>query len=155
MHLKVEIDTFKDLPPDKFPVIVPESFIYAQIEKELEPEIRAKAELEGRLAQALKVLDDPNHPAILRYRQGVQDKEAIIQDRRKALHPKILEQLKERMQVTTGNNLAILKDKYNRLLLVKDLEEKNIEVLQKQLELFTKKTVTLEQKKDRIRAGCR
>ena len=110
-------------------VEIPDNLVDAYVDKELEGELKAKAELEARLKKLLGVAEEDN-AQVQEKRQEIDKKNKVIEDQRKKLRPVHRAKLLEKAQNDSKVQLALLNEQIGFNKEFKKLLEKEVERLQ-------------------------
>jgi len=127
-----------------------ERLIDAAVEKELEKEKAARKELIDRLEKAKQALDDPEHPALVKYRRELEEKTKFIDEQRKTLRESVKADLPTKNQADAKVRLRLLKE---RIVFSKQLAKlltDEVGRLQGEAKDFTNKAIYLDLDAGRI-----
>jgi polysaccharide biosynthesis transport protein len=122
---------------------IPDKLVDAYVDKDLEGELRAQAELEARLKKRLAVADEDN-PLVQQLRAELDLKKKTIEDQRKKLRPAQKSKLLEQLQGDSKAQLALLNEQIGFNREFKKLLEKEVTRLEGEADKLNSRAIDLD-----------
>jgi polysaccharide biosynthesis transport protein len=130
-RLELQAETF-DAALEKGPREIPEALISASIEKELGKDIALRQQLETRLAETRRVLDNEQHPKIQSLIDKIADHKKALAERREELRSRVKDEVGEKLKIDAKSRLLHLKEQIAFYTELKNLLHEEIEAVDKE-----------------------